>query len=367
MPFEHIFTPLQIGSIQLENRIVLPPMVTFGLSGADGMVTRDVVRHYARRACGGVGLLIVEATCIHPDGKLVQGQLGLWDDAQIEGHQMLTDAVHVFDRPVLVQLHHAGLKAVGEARVSASDYDGDDLGQRYTARGMTQKEVQDCIDGFIAAARRAQQAGYDGVEVHGAHSYLLSQFFSTRVNRRTDAYGGSVENRARIATQIIAGIKAACGASFVVSVRMGCNEPDVQGSVALAHLLAAAGADMLNISTGFMHAQSLPPMQQAFDFSPKVYFASQMHEQLPVPMVCVGDVRTPEQAERILQQGLSDLVAVGRGLLSDENFVNRARNGQVPNTCLGCKRCMWYTDGRRCPVQLRAQRTRREQAPRTLC
>lgn len=367
MSYEHIFTPLQVGELTLENRIILPSMVTFGLTGTDGNVTQDVIRHYAKRARGGAGLLIVEATCIHPDGRLAKNQLGLWDDAQTEGHQMLVDAVHAFDRPVLVQLHHAGLKAVGDARVSASDYDGDDLGQRYTARGMTELEVQACIADFVAAAQRAQQAGYDGVEVHGAHSYLLSQFFCDRVNHRTDAYGGSLENRARIATEIITGIKRECGPSFVVSVRMGCNEPDAAGSTALGKLFIQAGADMLNISTGFLHSHTLPPTPEGFAFSQKVYFASQMHRQLSVPIACVGDVRTPQQAEEILQQGLSDLVAVGRGQLSDEDFVNKARKGQAPNQCFNCKRCQWYTDGRKCPAQLRAARMRAAQASRTLC
>lgn len=363
MAYEHIFTPLQVGSLTLENRILLPPMVTFGLSGADGNVTQDVIRHYAARARGGAGLLIVEATCVHPDGKLTEHQLGLWDDAQIEGHQMLTDAVHAFDRPVLVQLHHAGGKAVGDVRVSASAYE--DHGR--TARAMTERDVQACIQDFLAAAQRAQQAGYDGVEVHGAHGYLLSQFFCADVNRRTDAYGGSLENRARMAVEIVSGIKRACGAAFVVSVRMGCNEPDVAGSVALGRLLAQAGADLLDISNGFLPSDTLPPAPQGFAFSPRVYLASQMRAQLPVPVACVGGVRTPQQAEAILQQGLSDLVAVGRGQLSDEQFVNKARKGQTPNLCLDCRRCQWYTDGRKCPAQLRATRLRHVQVPRTLC
>ena len=144
MAYEHIFTPLQVGSLTLENRILLPPMVTFGLSGADGNVTQDVIRHYAARARGGAGL-IVEATCVHPNGKPTEHQLGLWDDAQIEGHQMLTDAVHAFDRPVLVQLHHAGgARAVGDVRVSASAYE--DHGR--TARAMTERDVQACIQDF---------------------------------------------------------------------------------------------------------------------------------------------------------------------------------------------------------------------------
>jgi 2,4-dienoyl-CoA reductase-like NADH-dependent reductase (Old Yellow Enzyme family) len=307
--------------------------------------------HYAKRARGGVGLVIVEATCVSPDGKLAPGQLGLWEDRQIEGHQRITDAVHVYDCPVMVQIHHAGLNSKTAEPVTASDYRQERNGKTVSARGMTKAEVEDCIGRFVSAAKRACLAGYDGVELHGAHSYLISQFLCADVNRRTDEYGGSVENRARIATQIIRAIRRECGEDFVIGIRIGFNEPDPKTSGEIIGLLEAAGLDLCNISTGFSSAFSDPPAD--YPYSKRVYGASLLRPYVHVPTICVGQVRDMKTAEAILDAGIADCVAIGRGLLADEELVYKSKQGSESGvlTCVECPRCFYYTDFENCPGQ----------------
>ncbi len=179
-------------------------MVSFSFAKEDGFVTEDKINHYRKLARGGVGLIILEATCVNSRGKLSKDQLEIGHDKYIEGLSKIVDVCHENGAKVFIQLHHAGLRSRIEGeKVSSSDYDDGKI----QARGLSIEEIHKIQDDFIKAAVRAEKAGFDGVELHGAHSYLLSQFFSEKVNKRDDIYGGSFENRIRIAKEIIEAIK----------------------------------------------------------------------------------------------------------------------------------------------------------------
>ncbi len=353
-----VFTPFQIRHITLKNRIVMPPMVIFGLGSPNGKPSEENALHYAKRARGGVGMIIVEATCVNREGRLHSGQLGLWEDAQVEGHQSITDAVHVYDCPVLVQLHHAGVKSISDERISASDLEVQGKDGITNARAMTEEEVQACIRDFLDAAKRAYQAGYDGVELHGAHGYLLSQFLCADVNKRTDAYGGSLENRARIVCDIIRGIRKQCGEDFVIGIRMGFNEPDTQSSGQIIQLLEQAGLDVCHISSGYRSIDASFVKPQDFPFSKRVYGAKLVRDYTHIPLISVGEVCDPDTAEAILESNISDLVAIGRGLLADEDLVFKSEQGESQSVyaCLHCPPCKYYEDGTRCPQQVLAKK-----------
>jgi NADPH2 dehydrogenase len=355
-----LFSEIPIGNVKIKNRIVMPPMVCLGYTNADGMVTEKNRRHYEERARGGVGLIIVEATCINPSGRLADRQLGLWSDEQIEGFHKIAEVCHRYGAKVLVQIHHAGLKTPGSVTadiVAPSDYRETfhQGGKNIAARALTVAEIHTLQADFAAAALRAQKAGLDGVELHGAHSYLISQFFSPLVNQRTDDYGGSITNRAHFAVEIIASIRAQAGKDFIIGCRMGGNEPDLEGGIAIARELEKAGADLLHVSSG-MDSPDAKELQIPDDFrahSPNynwiVYGGTQVKKNVQLPVIVVNNIKTPEQANYLIENKLADFTAIGRGLLVDPEWANKAAENEAITTCLGCKPCARFRSIEACP------------------
>ncbi|HEY5467331.1 MAG TPA: NADH:flavin oxidoreductase, partial [Clostridia bacterium] len=230
-----ILDPIILRGKTVKNRIVMPPIVCFGWSSDDGFPLEALLEHYRRRAASGIGLVVVEATCVLPEGRLAVPQLGLWDDRQTEGLRKIADVLHASGAAALVQLHHAGRVTASAAcpdPVGPSDWAASPaaVGQRSVrrsaghARAASIAELENIREAFIQAAIRAADAGFDGVELHAAHGYLLSQMASSVANQRTDRYGGSPENRVRLATEIIHGIRDAVRPNrpgFILSARMG--------------------------------------------------------------------------------------------------------------------------------------------------
>lgn len=335
---------IRIGSLELNNRLVMPPMVTFGQGDADGCPNEAVVAHYRRRAQAGPGLIIVESTCVLPAGRLCTGQLGLWEDRQIAGHRRVVEAIHAAGVPALVQLHHGGVMAgdgLGE-RVSASDL----TWEGRSARAMTLEEIAGVRAAFTAAAARAARAGYDGVELHGCHAYLLNQFANPRINRREDAYGGCLDNRLRLMREIFEQIRAE-QPGLIVTVRMGGADPDLDEGIAIARFYERMGAMALSVSSGM---GPVPEPPAGYPFNGFVYMADQIRRHVQVPVIAVNGLDTPEKARQVVAGGHGDLAAVGRALLVDPDFP-RAALGDAPYTpCRRCPSCLWLTDGRRCPA-----------------
>ena len=342
-----ISDPITIRNHQVKNRVVMPPIVVFGAAD-DGVVTDWHVAHYRRRAEGGCGIVIVEATAVRPEGRLRSSQLGIWDDTLVDGLSRISEACKPFGAICLIQIHHAGLKTprgITTDRISPSDY-GE--GSR-PARAMTVGEIEDTREAFVQAAYRAAQAGFDGVELHGAHAYLLSQFASRVVNRRDDQYGGNAENRTRLASEIIHSIRSGISdKNFVIGYRMGCNEPDLADGLEIAKLLEAYGVDLLHVSSGF---GGTPEPEPPADFPESwiTWGGTEIAKHVDIPVVVVNRIRTHAQANWLLD-GRADLVALARGLLVDPDWPKKAETGEEIITCLDCEpRCKWFGTPESCP------------------
>lgn len=343
-----IFTSRKIKDLEIKNRLVLPPMVCFSFGGDDGFVAEENLVHYDNLSKGGSGLVIVEATCVNEKGKLSNDQLGIWSDKFIDGLSKIVETCHNNDAKVIIQIHHAGLvspKSVHEDTITSSDYDDG----RRSARAMTIEEIHSIQDDFVNAAIRAEKAGFDGIELHGAHSYLFTQFFSSKVNKRRDEYGGSLENRVRIASEIIQRIKEKVSPSFIVGIRMGCNESDLETSIEIAKIFEGLGIDYLHVSTGFDNTPIDVELPEDFPCNWIVYGATKIKENVNIPVITVNSITTEEQIRYLIENDLVDFVSVGRAQLADHNFVNHIRKGQDIVTCLGCRPCKWFKNGRNCP------------------
>lgn len=319
-----LFDPIRIGSLYLRNRVVMPPMAT-GLATTQGEVTNDLIKHYERRAKG-LGLLIVEHSYVSKNGKLSPRQLGIYDDKLIVGLAKLTDRVHAFDTPIAIQINHAGRKATSEvcgeqpvAPSAIAPYEGHE-----TPRELTRNEIEGLIEAFSLAAQRAVESGFDAVEIHGAHGFLLNQFLSPLSNRRSDMYGGSLENRMRFPLSIVARIKEKIG-EFPLFYRLGADDMQPGGltlaeSKILAQRLARAGVHVLDVSGGMIGSRPASLTGPGY-FVP---LAEAIKKVVNVPVIGVGGIKTPEFANEVVRKNRADLVAVGRALLSDPDWALKA-------------------------------------------
>lgn len=334
-------TGYELAGIKLKNRMVYLPM------GLGGMTLGRRLTHYTQAAQGGVGLLIMEALTVSeepprqypvmPGVSVTVPLLGLYTDEQQAWLAQIAAVCHEEGAAALVQLAHQGLDEPLEDRLLSDWLPG---------------EMARVQQAFLQAARRAQAAGFDGVELHAGHGLLLSQALSPVVNDRTDRWGGSAAKRASYVTEILQGIKEDCGAGFVVGVRMGCNEPTLAASIQTAQLLAQAGADFLDISAGINNSAYLGLERPTdFPYSRKVYGAYQICRKVSVPVIAVDGIRTRAQAEDILAKGYADLIGLGRPLLADPAWPCKVLAGETPNPCRGCTTCRWYEDAAKCPAR----------------
>jgi NADPH2 dehydrogenase len=342
-----LFSELKIKNKTIKNRIVMPPMVCFGWSDNSGVVVEENIRHYEKRSEGGVGVIILEATCVNKDGRLADTQLGIWSDEHIEGLKKITEACSKHDALTLIQIHHAGLKTpkkVCEPAIAPSDYE--DGNSSAVAMSLDQiKEIQ--LD-FIAAARRARLAGFDGVELHGAHGYLIDQFASPLINHRKDIYGGSLQNRMRFAVEIVEGIRKELGEDFIIGYRMGGNEPTLEEGIEIATILENCGVDLLHVSAGISKGEPLK-VPEGFKYNWIVYVGTEIKKVVNIPVIVVNGIRTPEQAAYLVASGLADFAAIGRGLLVDSQWAVKAKLQTEVKSCYGCPKCSWFKDGKLCP------------------
>ncbi|TGE32456.1 NADH:flavin oxidoreductase [Desulfosporosinus sp. Sb-LF] len=350
-----MFSKNNIKNLKIKNRIVLPPMVIFNYLEEDGFVSAEHVNHYEERARGGIGLIIVEATCVNANGRLAGNQLRLWSDKHIVEISKIVKACHNHGAKVIVQIHHAGLKTVPSSStdiVAPSIYEekSNQKNSGLSARSLTITELHELQNDFVDAALRAKKAGADGVELHGAHGYLISQFLSPLINKREDSYGGNLINRTRFTTEIITGIREVTGKDFMIGCRMGCNEPDLKTSIEIAKEFEKAGADLLHVSIGFdMTPSELPVVPEEFKHNWVVYGGTEIRRNVNIPVIVVNGIKTPEQASDLIKNDQADFVAVGRSLLVDPEWVNKAQQTLPIKPCLNCKICQWFKTGKSCP------------------
>ncbi len=310
-------TPFTLKNITLKNRIVMPPMCMY--QATDGFVNAFHLAHYATRAMGNVGLIIVEATGISPDGRISDHDLGLWSDAHIAGLKQLVDEVHRYGAKIVVQLGHAGRKSeaaqvphLAPSAISFSDH-------YLNPKAMDLTDIKNTIEAFKQAAIRADKAGFDGIELHGAHGYLINQFMSPLSNLRIDDYGGSVENRGRFLKEVLASITSIWPKDKWLMIRVSAEEYDKKGNHPqdVAQLLDPVKdqLDLIHVSSGGVIFTTIPsnPLYQ-------VDYAKTIRQLLNKSVISVGLITTPAEVETALLD--SDLVALGRELLRHPNWVN---------------------------------------------
>ena len=334
--------PIRIGSKISKNRITMAPTVKFN-AGTDGLVTDFFVKHYELRAKHGVGLICVEATAVAPEGRLAPSQLGLWNDDQIEGHGRIVEACHRYNTLIIPQIHYGGLgthPACGPL-TSPTAIRWNRGGKEVMARELTVADISQIEQSFIDAAVRAQKAGYDGVQLHGCHSYLINDFASA-VNQRTDQYGGSTENRARFGCEVIAGIRRACGPEFLISVRTSGCDPTIEESIGIAECYIRAGCDYLQVSNGIQDISQIPHDEHLpYNRVASLGVAFHEHFQGRIPVSLVNGIRTPEQVRYLLENNLVDTVDLACGLLADPAFADAILEGKPYEKCYSCSQCGW--------------------------
>ena len=356
-------TPIKIGSYTLHNRITFAPTVKFDYTDDSGKANDKLVAHYTERAKGGCGLICVEATAVTPGGRFCKTHMGLWNDDQIEGHQGITAGCHQYGSVVIIQLNHTGYTsnpecgpAIGPSSLKKNGFRGE-----YTTIEMSISEIHNMQQAFIDAAIRAKKAGYDGVQFHGCHGYLINQFISPTNNHREDEYGGSAENRARFCSEMIRKVRELCGPDFLISVRTSGYDNDLSDAIAVAEEYVKAGCDYLQVSSGMTSLDSLPSFhdEHVTDIqSLGAYFYE--HFKGRVPVSCVGGLTEPEQIQYLIEKEYVDTVDVARAILADPEFANAVIFHSTYTKCFGCKACQFgpFTP-HKCPAEL--LRLRKEQ------
>jgi len=342
---EHLFSPFKVKKMELANRAVMPPMGT-NLGNSDGSVSEALLAYMRRQAKGGAGLIIIEITAVHPSGIIGESQIGAYDDRFIPGLKKLADVVHQAGGKAALQLHHAGRESLyllnkGEA-ISASAIPS--VVFRQVPREMTTEDIQEITHSFGQAAIRAREAGFDAVEVHGAHGYLLAQFLSALSNRREDQYGGSFSNRARFTIEVLKEVRKVVGDDFPISLRISAEEfikngYTVEDILTILPDLISAGADVIHASIGTHGSPggitSAPP-----EYEPgfNAWRAKKIKESVDVPVITVGRFTDPALADGVIARGEADLVAFGRQQLADPDYLIKAKEGRSEDIrkCIAC-------------------------------
>lgn len=346
---------IKIGRRTAKNRIVVPPLQTFGWGTEDGLWNERHFNHYKALAHGGAGLIILEATAIDFHARNHPLQTGIWGDEHIPMLERIFAEGKDGGALMLLQLQHPGFNTTpvfGDPVLAPSDFEM--RGKK--ARAMTKDEIREARVNFLKAAVRVKKAGGDGVELHGAHGYLLDSFANPVSNTRDDMYGGGIEGRARLAAEIIYDIRATCGDDFIITCRMGANCPDIDGGIELARFLEKAGCDFIDVSSS-NYSDAWPEPPEDFAGSRRAWLGVCIQRAVGVPVVGIGDVHTPEKARYLVENGYLELVALGRDHLCDTSWGNKALG--IDNTpiraCLNCRRCVRYRNMDDCPLEKAAK------------
>lgn len=346
-----LFSEYSLKGHTIKNRIAMPPMVTPFYTGPDGVVTEKSVDHYNIRAAGGPGIVIVEATAVQEFGRLATYQLGLWHDKFIPGLESIATVIKKSGALALLQIHHAGLVTPESVSPVCKGPSADMKNPR--SQELTLKEIEIIREDFISAALRAKKSGFDGIELHGAHGYLLNQFASSMFNKREDSYGSSMEGRLKLAMDILRGIRSDAGHQFIIGYRMGANSPLLEDGVEIARHLEQSGVDILHVSHGGS-LQNLPRPPKDFDYNWIVFSGTIVKKEVSIPVIVVNEIKTAVRASYLLDNDMADFVALGRPILADPAWTKHVQNKQPVNVCSSCKpKCRWYESSGLCPAIMR--------------
>lgn len=355
MSYPILLSPMKIGNVEIRNRSVMTAM-GISLANFDGTASDEIIAYYAARAKGGCGLIINEVTRVDDaTGVTEVRQLRVTDDKFIPSLKKLTDAVHAEGAKIFCQLHHPGRQTYAalngiEKVVSAGDQPCGVCQQ--PTRPLTTEEVHEMVEKYIAGAVRAKAAGYDGVELHAAHGYLLEQFLSPYTNHREDEYGGSFENRVRIVDEIIEGIHARCGMDYPISVRISvdecfelCGIPvkglTLEETTAMCQRWEKMGIDVLNVSVGTYETMNTVVEPNSFAEGWRSHYVKAIKDKVSIPVMGNAVVRHPAFAEKLLAEGNQDFISMGRTWLAEPEWTRKIAEGREDELrkCISCLYC----------------------------
>ncbi len=340
-----LLSPIRISTMELKNRAVMPAMGT-NLANNDGFVSEALLAYMKRRSQAGLGLMITEVTAVHPTGIAIDTELGAYDDRFVEGLAKLADAIHSHGAKAALQLHHAGREsffllqkgeAIGPSAVPSLVYG-------MAPREMTKDDIKEIIEAFGMAALRARKAGFDAVEIHAAHGYLLTQFLSPLANHRTDEYGGDMAGRSRFILEVISEVRSMVGDDFPVILRVSAEE-SIKGGYSVDDLcqvlpsFVQAGSDVIHASLG-THGSPAGITIAPSEYEPgfNAWRARKIKDVTHVPVIAVGRFIDPYLADEVIARGDADLVAFGRQMLADPDFLIKAKSGKAGEIreCIAC-------------------------------
>ncbi|MGN5519667.1 NADPH-dependent 2,4-dienoyl-CoA reductase [Halopseudomonas sp. Lyrl_26] len=345
-PYPHMLAPLDLGFTTLRNRVLMGSMHT-GLEERPQGFER-MAAFFAERARGGVGLIVTGGFGPNEEGSVGKGAAKLSTPEEAEKHKVVTQAVHEAGGKICLQILHAGRYAYNPAQVSASAVQSPI--NPFTPKELDEAGIQKQIDDFANCAALAQSAGYDGVEIMGSEGYFINQFLVERVNKRTDRWGGSYENRMRLPLEIVRRVRAAVGPEFIIIYRLSMLDLVEDGStwdevVLLAKEIEKAGATIINTGIGW-HEARIPTIATKVPRAAFTKVTARLKGEVSIPLVTTNRINTPEVAERVLAEGHADMVSMARPFLADPDFINKAAEGRADeiNTCIGCNQaCLDHT------------------------
>jgi 2,4-dienoyl-CoA reductase-like NADH-dependent reductase (Old Yellow Enzyme family)/thioredoxin reductase len=357
--YPHLFDPFHIAGLVLKNRVVMAPMST-SLGGRDGSVTPANIAFYRERALGGFGLIIVEFTCVDPStGRSEEHQLSLESRRNLDGHFRLVDSIHEAGAKAFLQLQHGGrfsrpnLLPSGVVKGPSLVVSRRDA-SKIVVQPFTDAEIRGLIEAFGRTAALAAEAGYDGIEIHGAHGYLLAQFLAPFSNQREDAWGGDFERRLSFPLEVVKAVRGAIG-ELPISFRISAEEfvpggVTIDDSVEIVPRLVEAGASMIHVSTG-RGPEAFDKVMESISVAEgwRLPFARRLREAGGVPVIGVGQIRWPETAEAAIERGDADLIALGRPSLTDPEWPNKAAAGRC-DAIRPCTSCNWCISGAKATV-----------------
>ncbi|MFQ5483851.1 MAG: NADH:flavin oxidoreductase [Desulfobacterales bacterium] len=344
-----LFEPSKINGLQMSNRFIRSATWA-GLADADGGCTPELVDLIVELAKGGIGLIITGHTYVTPAGQATPRQLGLYKDSLTEGLKEMTEAAHREGAKIILQLAHGGLMARSKLTGTAPQGPSTETGQDDDpGREMSVDEIGETVAAFGHAAGRAKAAGFDGVQIHAAHGYLLNQFLSPAFNRREDRYGGPIANRARLLLEVYQSIRHAVGRYYPVFIKINSDDFLTKGlilsdAIRIAILLDRAGADAIEVSGGTFVSGQLGPCRNKITFQrDQAYFrkaARLLRAAVKAPVILVGGIRSYLLAERLIVEGVADYISLCRPLIREPGLIKRWMLGDLRNaTCISCNAC----------------------------
>lgn len=323
----NLLKELKTGKLTLKNRLVMPPMAT-SKAEKDGRVSKDILNYYDEKSRGGyISMIIIEHSFVSEEGKASDQQLSIAEDNVVESLRELANVIHRNGSKAVMQINHAGSAAskevTGREPVGPSATANPRRGN--VPRELNMEEIKNIVNDFKNAAKRVKEAGFDGVEIHSAHGYLLNQFFSPLSNKRTDEYGGNLKSRIRIHLEVIKAVREAVGEDFPILLRLGAADymeggSTVEHSKVAAQAFERAGINILDVSGGF-NGYNVPCAKEQGYFSPLTEAIKQV---VSIPVILTGGITEVKSAEKLLSEGKADLIGVGRAIYKDSEWAKRA-------------------------------------------